>query len=123
MISLEYLAGVIDVNGSLVVTKRADRSGPKVLILIQHRQRVLPDLFAERFGGAVTWARTSAGERWVWQKQGKSAQAVLAQLRPLMRIRMQEADRILGLGLKNRGGSRPRIAKPMVGDELQRISA
>ena len=52
------------------------------------------------------WREVSSGKRWAWAKQGTGAQKVLRSLRPHVRIRALDFDRILLLQLRNRGGSR-----------------
>ena len=106
MTSLEYLAGILEVSGTLTITRRKNRVGPRVMIQIQSRHKALPEMFAERFGGAVYWQEVSSGKRWAWAKQGTAAQKVLRALRPHIRVRALDFDRILLLQLRGRGGSR-----------------
>ena len=121
MISLEYLAGILEVSGSLTITRRKGRLGPRVMIQIQSRHKALPEMFAERFGGAVNWSQVSSGKRWAWAKQGTAAQKVLRALRPHIRVRALDFDRILFMRLRNRGGSQARN-RHAIGAELRRMA-
>jgi hypothetical protein len=122
MTSLDYLAGILEVSGSLTITARKNRLGPRAMLQIQSENKALPGLFAERFGGAVNWSQVSSGKRWAWAKTGKAAQAVLRELRPFIQVRADDFDRILALELRNRGGVR-RMPIPTVGVEPRRLAA
>ena len=122
MAPLEYLAGILDVSGSLTITRRKNRVGPRVMLQIQSLNRELPEMFAQRFGGAVYWQEVSSGKRWAWAKQGTAAQKVLRALRPHIRVRALDFDRILFMRLRNRGGSQSRN-RHAIGAELRRIAA
>ena len=121
-IDLSHLAGILEVSGSLTCFERPERQGMRVVLQIVHKDRTIPDLFAARFGGAVTLTRIGKEQRWSWAKQGKAAQAVLRELHPFMRYRLRPVERILELKISNRGGQRwrPEPGKT-VGDELRRL--
>ena len=121
---MAHLAGILEVSGSLTCFERPERQGMRVVLQIVHKDRTIPDLFAARFGGAVTLKKASGSYGYVWAKQGKAAQAVLRQLHPFMRYRLRPVERILELKISNRGGVRwrPEPGKT-VGDELRRVVA
>lgn len=120
---LSYLAGILEVSGSLTCALRPERNGMRVVIQIVHKDRTIPDLFARRFGGAVTHSRVGDGMRYVWAKQGKACQAVLRELHPFIRHRKRQVEKLLEIKIGNRGGQRwrPEPSKT-VGAALQRIA-
>lgn len=126
---LSYLAGVLDVSGSLIITQRKGRVSPRVMLVIQHMNPALAQAFSDAFGGKVYqgWDNDkNRRERWMWQKTGVACQAVLRQLRPYMRIRGAEFDRLLETHVKPRGGSKPKHGmrvkqKPVVVHEPVRM--
>lgn len=119
--SLEYLAGILDVSGALVVTHRKDTPGPRVYVLIRSRDRRWPEMFAAQFGGAV-YQCGEDGQCWGWVRQGRNCQAVLHTLRPFIRLRTLEFDRILSMQLRGRGAQpgvpRSRRTKRCVGADF-----
>lgn len=126
MISLEYLAGVLDVSGSLCLTNRSDRGErPTVILLIQNDDRTLPDMFSKRWGGLVTEVSLKSDRaRFTWSKRGKMAQRVLREVRPYIKVRMREFDRLLAVPIRNRG-AQPYLTPrdKSIGTELMRAQA
>lgn len=126
MTSLEYLAGVLDVSGTLMIAYRKDRiCGPAVMVMIQNDDRRLPDMFARRFGGKVTKASLKCGRtRYSWGKRGYLAQEMLKELLPYMPMREREIQRLLSVTINPRGGRRIAVEpSKSIGSELLRVAA
>lgn len=116
--SLVWFAGALDSQGRLSVTQ--NRHGqPFPIIAITQNEIALPTMFARRFGGRV---RLYAKEnRYIWLRTGKTAQAILRELRPHMLIRCAAVDRLLLIEVRPNGRRpmRPRIkASEILGQRL-----
>lgn len=122
-VELSHLAGILEVSGSLTCMRRPARNGMRIVIQIVHKDRTIPDLFAARFGGAVTRKTASGTTGYVWAKQGKACQAVLRELHPFIRYRKRQVEKLLEIKISNRGGQRwrPEPGKT-IGAELRRVA-
>lgn len=107
-LDLAYLAGVIDDSCCITIRQRTDRmSRPRMVLLEMKRaDRALLDIFAATFGGKVTRWSARGKDFWRWSKVGKSAQDVIRQLRPYLRVCAKEADRALSVAIGNKGTQR-----------------
>lgn len=94
-IVLAYLAGVIDSDGFVGVQRQTQRQrvyfGVRVGITGTRRQP--HDLAAATFGGNVTEHHGN----FQWMRTGRSAPAVLAALRPYLRVKARQADLAIAL--------------------------
>lgn len=84
---LEYLAGILDTHGAIIM--RTDKGYTFPIVRIGGRKEML-QLFADQFGGSVTCVPSRPN--WMWTKQGIEAKRVLTQMRPYMRLRLEEVD-------------------------------
>lgn len=85
-----YLAAIVDTHGA--ITMRTWRGYRFPMLRICGKREML-ELLSARFGGLVT--SVPSRPNYCWTKQGTEAVRVLELLRPMMRIRVREADELL----------------------------
>lgn len=111
-VSIEYLAGVLDVNGYMTIRTSRGYSFP--LIRLGGEKKML-ELFSERFGGHV--GSVPSRPNFFWTKQGIGAQEVLIQLRPYMTLRAELVDQMLSWKPENpkkANGPKARVAQKIL---------
>lgn len=95
--SIDYLAGILDTGGHL--SMRTCRGYTYPVIRLGGKSPML-ELFAERFGGTV--CSVPSRPNFFWCRQATACQAVLRELRPRMRFRLEEIDELLAWRPENR---------------------
>lgn len=113
---LAYFAGVLDNLGMLELREQKGR--PKPHVEVRLAKRLLLDRFAAAFGGKVSTYRTKGHEHFYWRRTFSSARATVEALRPYLKNRAREADRILHWHAVPRGHRRNARIAPMRASEL-----
>lgn len=98
--SLDYLAGILDVRGQLII--QDDGQGRRIPVMeVRSNEPELLQILADALGGKVTYY---PARRWYyWKRTSLKCQEVLRLLRPFLIVRAAQADRMLSIPIKGRG--------------------
>lgn len=107
MVSIEYVAGFIDGEGSIAIGKNFTYASGKrnyYLRLSVHQMDRRPlDKLVERYGGSLTLNRSHRPNAiWQWVVSGSTAAGVIGEIRPFLISKLEQAD--LGLAFQSRKG-------------------
>lgn len=100
MLSLEYIAGFFDGEGSIGIysnSNRRSRGGYCLRVQVTQNQgdesQLLLDELLERFGGCSSpMNRSGKRPAWIWQVNGDDGAAFLCSIRPYLRLKAEQAD-------------------------------
>jgi len=112
-----YMAGCIDSDGYITVTKRSPSGGrtnpsyyPRVGI--NQTDPIVPELFRATFGGHIHRhvPKNPGHKPWfIWQAEGPKAAVALRKLKPFLRLKQVQAEHAINLAkrITRKAGNQP----------------
>lgn len=89
-----YIAGIIDGEGTITIERRSGRATSTPAVYVASTDRELLEWLESRLGGCIC-KRPKRSEHhklsWDWKLRGDSALALLADVRPYLRIQRRQA--------------------------------
>ena len=96
--NLAYLAGIVDGEGCIRIHKQSKRNCYSPMITVVNTNPILVDWLRFFFGGSVGVyhsGNTNWKDSYNWRLTGIKAIELLQQIRPYLRLKAQQADKLL----------------------------